>query len=102
VVAKAMSERERAVAEATTRDDDNGLLIVLLEAEGPLDGAAIARQLGWMMKGDKPNKMKVKRAAERLRGLIKQERSGLTLTDKGKVEAKRVQYNRDAAGATYG
>ncbi len=102
VVAKAMSERERAVAEATTRDDDNALLIALFEADGPQSNAALATQIGWTIKGDKPNKMKVKRAADRLRGLIKQERSGLILTDKGKVEAKRVRYNRDAAGATYG
>lgn len=102
VVAKAMSEREQVMAEATTRDDDNALLIALFEAASPQSNAALAAQLGWTMKGDKPNKMKVKRAADRLRGLIKQERGGLILTDKGKAEVKRVQYNRDAAGATYG
>ena len=46
----------------------------------------------------------MKRAADRLRQdkLVKLERDGLSLTEKGKAEAKKAKYNADAAGATYG
>jgi hypothetical protein len=56
------------------------------------------------MKNGKPYKVRVQRTADRLKkgGFVKAERGCLELTDKGKGEAKRVKYNADAAGATYG
>jgi hypothetical protein len=103
VIARAMSEKEQGQAEANSRGDENAVLVAVSENERQ-SYAALADGLGWSMKGGKPHKVRVQRAAKRLMGdrLVRAVRGGLVLTDNGKKEAKRVQYNADAAGAKYG
>lgn len=103
VVAKALSERERSEAESSSRSDED-LLLLAIAGNERASMAGLADILKWSTKDGKPNKSKVQRAAERLKrsGLVKVERGGLTLTDKGKKEATRVQTNADLAGARCG
>ena len=67
--------------------------------------AALAEGLRWRVStSGKPHKSKAERALKKLgQGkLITMERLGPELTDKGRKEAKKIKYNRDAAGGTYG
>jgi len=66
--------------------------------------AAMAEGLGWFMSSGRPYKAKADRALKALRAdkLVTIERRGAELTDKGRKAAKKAQYNRDAAGASYG
>jgi hypothetical protein len=103
VVAKTLSERERGEAEATSRSDEDDLLIAIAENDrASMTGLATALQ--WLTKDHKPYKARVQRSADRLKkgGYVKVERSGLALTDKGKKELERVKYNVAAAGSKYG
>jgi AAA domain-containing protein len=103
VVAKPLSERERTEAETSNRTDEDALLVAIAENDRA-SMTMLAAALKWLTKDNKPYKTRVKRAADRLKKdkLVKLERDGLSLTEKGKAEAKRARYNADAAGATYG
>jgi len=95
VVAKALSETEKRRAEASTRDDEDALLLAI--AEHPRASyAGLAVALGWVSdKGE--NKAKVKRCADRLKAdkLAKPDRQGtLCLTEKGETEVKRLRSNQ--------
>ncbi len=65
--------------------------------------AGLAIALQWTTKDGKPYKARVQRAADRLKKdkLVTVERRNLTLTSKGKTEAKRTRTNIEMAGATY-
>jgi hypothetical protein len=103
VIAKAMSEGERSDAEASTRSDEDALLIAIADNERP-SMAGLATVLQWFTKDGKPYKARVQRSADRLKkgGYVKMERGSLALTDKGKKEAIRTKQNADLAGARYG
>ena len=95
VVAKALSETEKRRAEASSRDDEDALLLAI--AEHPRASyAGLAVALGWVSdKGE--NKAKVKRCADRLKAdkLAKPDRQGtLCLTEKGETEVKRLRSNQ--------
>lgn len=95
VVAKALSETEKRRAEATSRDDEDALLLAI--ADHPRASyAGLAVALGWVSdKGE--NKAKVKRCADRLKAdkLAKPDRQGtLCLTEKGETEVKRLRSNQ--------
>ena len=98
-----MSDKERSEAEAKTRGDEDALLIAIAENDR-CSMAQLASALHWLTKDHKPYKARVQRAADRLKkgGFVKVERGCLILTDRGKKEASRAQYNADAAGASYG
>jgi hypothetical protein len=103
VIAKALSDTERREAEAVSRGDEDEVLRILAENDR-LSLAALATALGWTTHAGEPNKSKVQRLAERLKKakLVETDRSGLSLTPKGKEEAKRNKTNADLAGARYG
>ena len=103
VIAKALSDKERREAEANSRGDEDDVLRILAENDR-LSLVALATALGWTTQAGEPNKSKVQRLAERLKKgkLVETDRSGLSLTPKGKEEAKRVKTNADPAGARYG
>ncbi|MGY3240558.1 hypothetical protein ACVMAJ_007448 [Bradyrhizobium sp. USDA 4448] len=95
VVAKTLSETEKRRAEASSRDDEDALLLAIAEhARASYAGLAVA--LGWDSdKGE--NKAKVSRCAERLKAdkLVKADRKGtLCLTEKGETEVKRLRSNQ--------
>lgn len=103
VIARAMSERERSMAEANTRSDEDLLLIAIGEQDrASMSGLADALQ--WSNSKGKPDKSRVQRSADRLRkaGYVKMERGALGLSEKGKKEAIRAKLNADLAGAQYG
>jgi hypothetical protein len=54
--------------------------------------AEVATHLHWLTKVGKPNKSRVQRAGDRLKGnkLAEMSRRGLVLTPKGKKEAARI------------
>jgi hypothetical protein len=64
----------------------------------------IASLLGWTTHAGEPNKSKVQRLADRLKKskLVESGRGGLSLSPKGKEEAKRTKLNADLAGSRYG
>jgi hypothetical protein len=103
VVAKPLSETERGEAEASSRSDEDDLLIAIANNEGA-SMCGLATALQWLTKDHKPYKARVQRSIERLKKgkYVAVERSGISLTPKGEKEAKRVKYNADAAGSKYG
>ena len=103
VIAKPLSERERSEAEASTRGDEDALLIAIAENERA-SMAGLATQLRWFTKDGKPYKARVQRAADRLKkgGYVKIERGALTLSEKGKKEAIRAKQDVDLAGSQCG
>jgi AAA domain len=104
VIAKAMSEREQSDAEASSRGDEDSLLIAIADNERA-SFAGLATALGWVSAKDgKPNKARVHRCAKRLKGgkYVKDERGALLLTEKGKEEVKRLKLNQELAGSRYG
>jgi len=103
VIAKTLSDNERRAAEASSRSDEDAVLSILADNDH-LSLVAIANTLGWTTHNGEPNKSKVQRLAERLKKakLVESDRSGLSLSLKGKEEAKRVKTNAALAGATYG
>jgi hypothetical protein len=103
VIAKALSDSERREAEANSRSDEDAILLTLAQNER-LSMVALASSLGWMTHAGDANKSKVQRVAERLKKakLVESDRSGLSLSPKGKEEAKRVKTNVDLAGSRYG
>ena len=103
VIAKTLSDTERREAEASSRGDEDGVLGILAENDH-LSMVALATSLGWTTHAGEPNKSKVQRLVERLKKakLVETDRSGLSLTPKGKAEAKRLKTNAALAGARYG
>lgn len=103
VIARAMSERERSMAEANTRSDEDLLLIAIGEHDRS-SMAGLADALRWSNSKGRPDKSRVQRSADRLRkaGYVKMERGALGLSEKGKKEAIRAKQNADLAGAQYG
>ena len=103
VIAKTLSDTERREAEASSRGDEDGVLGILAENDH-LSMVALATSLGWTTHAGEPNKSKVQRLVERLKKakLVETDRSGLSLTPKGKEEAKRLKTNAALAGARYG
>jgi hypothetical protein len=103
VVAAPLTEKERGEAEATSRSDEDALLVAIASNDRA-SMSALAVALQWLTKDHKPYKARVQRSAERLKkgGYVKVERGGLVLTEKGKKEAKQARYNSDAAGSAYG
>lgn len=102
VFAKPLSERERGEAEASSRSDEDALLIAIMENDRT-SMAGLATLLQWLAKDGKPNKSRVQRAAERLKKdkLVKLERGGWSATEKGKSEAIRAKQNLALAGSRY-
>ena len=95
VIAKALSDQEKSRAEASSRDDEDAMLLVIDSNPGA-SFAGLAVALGWISsKGE--NKTKVKRCADRLKAdkLVNSDRRGtLKLTDKGETEVKRLRANQ--------
>ena len=110
VIAKALSDAEQQERAAAIQSNEDAVLVFLMDREGegnagPLSMAALAEGLRWRVStSGKPHKSKAERALKKLgQGkLITMERLGPELTDKGRKEAKKIKYNRDAAGGTYG
>jgi hypothetical protein len=102
VIAKPLSERERSEAEASTRSDEDALLIAIADNERA-SMAGVATALRWLTKDNKPYKARVQRSADRLKKdkLAKAERGHLELTEKGKKEAIRAKQNAALAGSRY-
>lgn len=92
VIARALSEGEIRAAEASSRTDEDQLLLAVADNERA-SYAGLAVALGWVSsKGE--NKAKVKRCADRLKEdkLVKPDRRGtLCLTEKGETEVKRLR-----------
>jgi hypothetical protein len=91
VVATPVSEQERGQAEASSRQDEDA---VLLKMQGHRRSLVdIALLLNWMTKEGKPYKTRVHRAAERLKKskLVQLERGTYVLTPKGLKEAERIK-----------
>jgi hypothetical protein len=103
VIAKALSDNERREAEATSRGDEDAILGALAENDH-LSMVALATALGWTTHAGDPNKSKVQRLVEPLKKakLVETDRSGLSLTPKGKEDAKRLKTNAALVGARYG
>jgi hypothetical protein len=103
VIAKPLSERERSEAEASTRSDEDALLIAITDNDRA-SMAGLATTLQWLTKDNKPYKARVQRSADRLKkgGYVKTERGALSLTEKGKSEAMRAKQNATLAGSPYG
>jgi hypothetical protein len=103
VIAKVLSEKERSDAEASSRSDEDAVLLALHENE-KLSMMALASFLGWKTHAGEPNKSKVQRLIDRLKKskLIEVDRSGIALSPKGKEEAKRLKLNADLARSRYG
>jgi hypothetical protein len=99
VIAKTLSDTERREAEASSRGDEDGVLGTLAENDH-LSMVALATTTH----AGEPNKSKVQRLVERLKkaNLVETDRSGLSLTPKGKEEAKRLKTNAALAGSRYG
>ncbi|RXG85350.1 AAA family ATPase [Bradyrhizobium zhanjiangense] len=95
VVAKALSDAEKSRAEASSRDDEDALLLAVADHPGSAyPGLAVA--LGWIT-GKGENKTKVSRVAKRLKAdkLVNTDRRGsLRLSEKGETEVKRLRANR--------
>jgi 5S rRNA maturation endonuclease (ribonuclease M5) len=103
VIAKALSDKERGEAEASSRGDEDAVLLALAENDR-LSMAGLASVLGWKTHAGEPNKSKAQRLVDRLKKgkLVEVDRSGIALAAKGKEEAKRLKLNADLAGARYG
>jgi hypothetical protein len=105
VIAKMLSDTEQQAKVADIRNDEDAVLRLLLESEGgDFSLARIAEALRWYTAKGQPYRSRARRAVDRLRkdGLVAPERGAYALTRKGTTAAKKVEYNRDAAGATYG
>jgi predicted methyltransferase len=84
VIASYMSEAAQDEIAATARANEDRVLAVY--ADTPAASLAdIARRLGWLMKTDEPDKMKVKRIVGKLAKakLVTIERGKAAITDKG-------------------
>jgi hypothetical protein len=99
VIARVLNADERAELERGKVRDEDAVLIAMLEnPSASLRG--IASKLGWFNNGE-PDGTKVHRNATKLgakdQGLTKQDRKQTwILTEKGKKEAEKLQFNRDA------
>ncbi len=104
VIAKPLSDAEQQAKASADRSDEDAVLILLLDHPDGLTFAAIAEQLRWISPKGQPQKSKAFRVVDSLKKdkLVTKERGTPALTEKGKVAAKKAQYNRDAAGASYG
>ncbi|HZH12717.1 MAG TPA: AAA family ATPase [Microvirga sp.] len=104
VVAKALSDSEQRAKASQQRSDEDAVLLALLENENGLTYAAIAERLRWRTPKGAPQKSKAFRIVETLRSekLVTKERGTPILSEKGKAAAKKVRYNHDTAGASYG
>lgn len=104
VIARHLSEREKAAISNSARDDQDTLLITMLENDGA-SIAALAEKAGWFTgpDKDKPHKSKVARELKDLERdrLAKKIRNTWNLTDAGKKEAEKIKVNHDLAGARY-
>lgn len=103
VIAEALTERERTEAEASTRSDEDALLVAINDSDRP-SFAGLATTMGWHLRDGRPNKARVQRCASRLKkdGYVKDARGALTLSEKGKTEAIRAKQNKELAGSRYG
>jgi hypothetical protein len=104
VYANPLSAEEQREKAGASRNDEDALLLVLLDEEADHSLSAIARQCRWFNSKGDPYKSKAQRLVDGLRAqkLVDDERGTPVLTDKGKAAAKKVEYNRKAAGASYG
>jgi hypothetical protein len=98
VVAMPISEAEQQQVEAVSRGDEDEVLMLMNDGH-TRSLTDIATALKWLTKDRKPNKGKVQRAGDRLKGnkLAEMSRRGLVLTPKGKKEAKRIDAINDSA-----
>ena len=99
VMAADLTEAQVSEKKRAGRDEENEVLILMASAEeGPPSLAAIAEHLS-------VSRSRAQRVMGRLKKdkLVTNERGeSYALTSKGKAEAKKAQYNRAAAGGTYG
>jgi hypothetical protein len=98
VIAEYLTEADQQQIQRTERSDEDKLLLVI-KANGRASLADHARMCEWFTKPGEPNKMKVKRTAERLQKakLVSKERDEWLLTDKGKKTVERLEKaERDA------
>ena len=90
------------------RNQEDDILILLLGRNVSTSYSDIADALHWYNSRNNPNKSKVQRLMKTLTSggaknkLVEVDRDGAKLTNKGEVAAKTAEYNRKAAGATYG
>jgi hypothetical protein len=103
VIAKPISESEKSKAEASSRSDEDTLLIAIADNERATM-AGLADVMGWIDSKGRPYKTRVYRCASRLKkdGYVKNERGTLSLTNKGKQEADKARQNASVAGSRYG
>jgi hypothetical protein len=92
VTASPLTEQVRADLEQVTRKDEDALLVLMLKAPGGSQ-RSMAEALGWFTSKGDPAHYRVKRTMGRLEkyGLVKNDRDGLTLTDKGKKAARDAE-----------
>ena len=109
VIAKDLSKADQRQKADELRNQEDDILILLLDRTVSTSYTDIADALHWYTgKDSHPNKSKVQRLMKDLTSggaknkLIEVDRDGAKLTTKGKAAAKAAEYNRDAAGATYG
>jgi hypothetical protein len=102
VIARPMSERERAAKVSASRDDQDTILVAMLENEGA-SIAALAEKVEWLTGPGRPHKSKVHRVLTGLKKdrVVTNKRGTWTLTDSGVKEAKKAKGNATMAGARY-
>jgi hypothetical protein len=102
VAARFISSKEQADRTKEKATDQDRLLNTMLEHEGA-SLAALAEEMDWRLANGDPNKMRVKRLLEPLKGekLVSIFRGTWTLTPSGKKEVERLKSNKEMAGATY-
>ena len=96
------ARRQKASA---LRNQEDDILILLLGRTNSTSYLEIADALHWYR--NNPNKSKVQRLMKTLTSggankLVEVDRDGAKLTRKGEAAAEKAEYNRKAAGATYG
>jgi hypothetical protein len=86
VIASHLSEAGQEELAATARTNENRLLELLTRRTERQSLADMAKELGWFLRNDTPNKMKVKRRLEELakHKLVEKDRDDWKITDKGR------------------
>jgi hypothetical protein len=94
VVAEHLSEAaQEEMAKASRHEEDK--VLEVLAGKPRVSIAELAVALGWKTKSDKPNRSKAQRALGRLQRdkLIRKNRGGYEITDKGKQALKQKDTN---------
>jgi hypothetical protein len=91
VFARALSDAAHEQMQQAEVNEENALLTTLKAAEHGISQSDLTRLLGWKTKAGIPNRQKVNRIVQRLKGAkyIAENRKRLTLTDRGKKEIEQ-------------